>query len=178
MLVSVVVRTFGWVVLLGQRGVVNQLLALVGVTHPIGFLYTPAAVTLALAQAFLPFMILSITASLSSIDRTLEEAAATLGADGLHTFRAVTFPLSLPGVASGCVLVFSLSIGSYIAPQMVGGGRVLTVTTLIYQRMEQAFDWRSGSAMAVILMAVVLGAILLSFALLARSQRWRNSRAT
>jgi putative spermidine/putrescine transport system permease protein len=178
MLVSVVVRTFGWVVLLGQQGVLNQALAQLHLAgRPVPLLYNPVAVAVALAQTFLPFMVLSLTSSLASVDRTAEEAARTLGASRLRTFLHITLPLSAPGVGAGCALVFSLALGSYITPQVVGGGRVLTVTTLIYQRIENSIDWATGSAMAVLLLAMVFLVMAVHFFTLARTQRWRRRHA-
>lgn len=175
LLVSIVVRSFSWIVILGDSGVVNRALVASGIVNsPLHLLYNDYAVSVALIQLFIPFMVLSIVGSLSSIDARVEESAGLLGARPSTVFRKVTFPMSIPGVAAGCALVFSLAIGSYVTPALVGGGKVETVTTLIYDYMLIRLDWERGSAMAWILLFVVASLLVCYFSIIRRYSKWRG----
>jgi putative spermidine/putrescine transport system permease protein len=161
LLVGVVVRTIGWTIMLGAEGTVNWALALTGLSdRPVQLLYTPGAAVVGMVHVLLPFMVLSTASVLSTLDRSLEEAASSLGASGARVFWRVTFPLSLAGVAVGCVLVFSLSIGAYLTPVLLGGGKLRLVAPLIYDDVSSIVDWSMASALAVVLLFVGLGVLL------------------
>ncbi|TDR90219.1 ABC transporter permease [Enterovirga rhinocerotis] len=156
-LVSIVVRTFGWMVLLGSRGLVNTTLQAVGATpSPIRILFTPTAVVLGLTHVFLPFMVIAILSSLLQLDRRLEEASRILGATRWQTFRAVTLPLSVPGLIGGCSLVLLMATGAIVTPLLLGGLRDRMLGTQIYTEVFQVFNFERASAMAVILLATAL----------------------
>jgi len=156
-LVSIVVRTFGWMVLLGSRGVVNATLQAIGaVGPPLRILFTPTAVVLGLVHIFLPFMVIAILSSLLQMDKRLEEASQILGGSRWQTFRCVTLPLSVPGLMGGCSLVLLMATGSIVTPLLLGGLRDRMLGTQIYSEIFQVFNFQRASAMAVILLFVAL----------------------
>ena len=155
--VSVVVRAYGWVLLLGNRGVVNTTLVASGITRePLRLLYTEGAVVAALSEALLPFMALSIAAVLDRLQPELEDAARGLGASPITTFRTVTLPLSLPGALSGALLVFMVSMGSYATPTLIGGSRMRVVVTEIVTQATTVFNWPLAASMSLALLALAL----------------------
>lgn len=161
---SILVRTYAWMALLGRRGIVNNALIAMGVVdQPLQLMNTRFAVYLAMVHVLLPFMILPLYAVLRGLDWRLVQAAEGLGAGPLGAFRQVVLPLSLPGIAAGCVLVFTLALGFYITPVLVGSGSDVMLSMLIGDLVNR-LDWPRASAMAVVLLAMVLGV----FALLAR----------
>ena len=161
---SILVRTYAWMALLGRRGIVNNALVASGlIDTPLQLMNTRLAVYLAMVHVLLPFMILPLTATLRSLDWRLVRAANGLGAGPFAAFRQVVLPLSLPGVAAGCVLVFALSVGFYITPVLVGAGSDVMIAMLISDLVNQ-LNWARASAMAVVLLLIVA----LAFALLAR----------
>ena len=156
-LVSVVVRTFGWMVLLGTRGVINTALRDWGLIDlPIRILFTPTAVIIGLVHVFLPFMVIAILSSLLQQDRVLEEAGRILGGSRWQTFRRVTLPLSMPGVIGGCSLVLLMSAGAIVTPLLLGGLRDRMLGTQIYSEIFQVFNFDRATAMAVLLLALEL----------------------
>jgi len=158
LLVSIVARTYGWIVVLGDKGALNTLLVGAGLlAEPVKIMYTPAAVLIGLVHVFLPFMVLSLLGSLDRIDPSLGEAANSLGASRLATFRHVLLPLTVPGLASGSIIVFSLSMSSYVTPALMGGSRSGVLTTFIYQQFSVTMNWQFGAS----LVAILLGATLL-----------------
>ena len=166
LLTGVVIRCFGWIVLLATQGLVNDGLRLLGL-GPIAFLYRPFGVIIALVHVFLPFMILPIMNAIEAIDPRLEEAAHTLGASQAAVFRRIVLPLSMPGVQSGVILVFVLAASAYVIPMLIGGGRVQTMATVIVQQLLGGFLWPFGAALALVLSAAVVLA-LIGFTLLIR----------
>src|SRR5215470_839194 len=166
LLTGVVIRCFGWIVLLASQGLVNDGLRQLGL-GPVQFLYRPVGVIIALVHVFLPFMILPIMNAIEAIDPRLEEAARTLGASRAAVFRRVILPLSLPGVQSGVILVFVLAASAYVIPMLVGGGRVPTMATVIVQQLLGGFLWPFGAALALVLSAAVV-LVLVGFTLLIR----------
>jgi putative spermidine/putrescine transport system permease protein len=166
LLTGVVIRCFGWIVLLATQGLVNDGLRLLGL-GPVPFLYRPLGVIVALVHVFLPFMILPIMNAIEAIDPRLEEAARTLGASPAAVFRRVVLPLSMPGVQSGVILVFVLAASAYVIPMLIGGGRVQTMATVIVQQLLGGFLWPFGAALALVLSAAVALA-LVGFTLLTR----------
>jgi len=172
LLVSIVVRTIGWTIILGNEGLVNGLLRTLGlIREPIALMNTLSSVTVGLVHVLLPFMILSIASVLGKIDPALEESAAILGANPFWTFWRVTLPLSIQGIAAGSILVFCLTIGAYITPWWLGRGKVLLFSTTIYDQILVIIDWPFGAAAAMILVAATLAMILAYFALIRRVGR-------
>jgi putative spermidine/putrescine transport system permease protein len=160
LLFSIVIRTFGWIVLLGSNGLVNMVLVATGVTdRPITWLYNFPMTVVGLVHVFLPFMILSILSALARIDFRTEEAATILGAGPWRVFRHITLPLSAQGIFSGCAIVFSLSMGSYVTPRLLGGGRVQVLATEIYSQMLEIGDWGMAALLGLVLTIVTLAVI-------------------
>jgi putative spermidine/putrescine transport system permease protein len=166
LMVGIVVRSYGWIVLLGANGAVNRLLLAGGlIDEPLRILFTDWAVLIGLIEVLVPYMILPLISALQKVDITLEEAAATLGASRFEVFRRVVLPLSLPGVVSGITIVFTLSAGAIVTPAVLGGPRMQTVGTLIYQLMTNTVNWPFGSALAFALLIVEALPICLLFGL-------------
>lgn len=160
-LVSIVVRTYGWIVLLGTRGAMNGLLIQLGlIDAPFRVLFTQTGVVIGLVHVFLPFMVIAILTVMMHIDKSMEEASRMLGAGSLQTLFRVTGPLSLPGVVSGCTIVFLLSSGAIITPLLLGGPRNSMLATQIYQDVFQIFDFPKAATMAFLLTACAAAIIL------------------
>jgi len=160
---SILVRTYAWMVLLGRQGIVNQFLQWLGVIdEPMRLLNTTFAVYVAMVHILLPFMILPLYSVIRHIDGNLLRAAEGLGARPIAVFRQVVLPLSLPGIAAGCLLVFILALGFFITPALVGGPRDLMIAVLIQQQVE-LFNWPLASALAAVLLAAAL-LVFLGFA--------------
>jgi putative spermidine/putrescine transport system permease protein len=162
LLVSAVVRNLGWFPLLSDSGLVNWLLMSLGlINSPLKFINNFTGVIIGLVHALLPIMILTLTTVIQRIDLDLEEAAANLGAGPLLVFWRVLLPLSLPGVVSGSLLVFSMAVSAYTTPAILGGNRVLVMATYIAQQFRAVLDYPAGStAAAVLLLFTVLLTIL------------------
>jgi putative spermidine/putrescine transport system permease protein len=157
LLMDVLLRSFGWLILLGHDGLVNALLTHLGIwAAPRRLIYTPLSVVVELVHELIPFMVLPIAGVLERIDPTLYEAAMNLRATPVRTLRFVTLPLSLPGVLAGTLLVFALAMSAFVAPLILGGGNVLTMTILIQQQMLTTLNWPLGSAESIALVVVVL----------------------
>lgn len=172
LLTSAVVRTFGWVVILGRQGLVNTFLQNLGlIGEPIKLLFTHHGVAIAMTQIQLPLMILPIIASLSQVDPRLAAASTSLGGGAWRTFWTIIFPLTLPGVISGCLLVFSLTVSSFVTPSIIGGGQVMYMPTLIYQQAVVLLNGPFAAAVSAILLAVVLVVV---FGLSALGQKSRT----
>ncbi len=161
---SFLVRTYAWMFLLRDTGLVNTALQGLGIIHdPLPLLYNNGAVLLGLVYGYLPFMVLPIYATLERLDPALTEAAADLGARPLATLLRIVVPLSRPGIAAGCVLVFIPCLGAYLTPDLLGGGRTVLVGNLVQNQFTTARDWPFGAAVSMVLMALV--AMLLLYAL-------------
>ncbi len=157
---SVLVRSYAWMVLLGRRGLINELLLSAGlIDSPLRLLNTPLAVHVAMIHILLPYMILPIASVLRQIDRALLRAAAGLGASPRRVFSQVVLPLSVPGVVAGILLVFVLSLGFYITPALVGGPRDLMLSMLIAQQVD-LLNWPYAACLSVALLAMTLLLIL------------------
>jgi putative spermidine/putrescine transport system permease protein len=159
LLTGVVVRCFGWIVLLSNTGLVNQALGFIGL-GPYRLMYRPAAVIVAVVHVFLPYMVLPIMNAIQAIDPRLEEAARTLGASRVTVFRKIIFPLSIVGVQSGITLVFVLSASVYVIPMLLGGGQVQTLATVVVQKLLGSLLWPSGAALALFLSLNVVAVLL------------------
>ena len=156
-LVSAVTRAYGWMILLGDRGIINEILIAIGVIKdPIQMMYTEVAVLVGMGQLLLPYMILAITSVIQSIDENLVYASYSLGCRPAKTFFKVILPLSSPGILSGCILVFTLSMTSYVTPQLLGGAQYLTVTTLIYNQVKTVYNLPFANAICYILVFAIL----------------------
>ena len=156
-LVSAVVRSYGWMVILGKNGLLNQLLLALGlVQKPLSILNTETAVIIGMIHLLIPYMVLSLVGVLQSIDPNVEYAAYSLGASPMQTFCKAIFPLSLPGIISGCVLVFTMSMTSYVTPKLLGGSKFRMMATMVVQEINVSFDWGAASAISYILLAVIL----------------------
>ena len=154
LLASVVVRTYGWYIILNRFGVANDaLLALGLLDERIAFMPSTGAIVIGLAHALLPYTVLTIMSSLNGINPNLESAAMSLGATRTRTFFNVVLPLSLPGIAGGFILVFSIAISAYATPVILGGPATQVAATAIYGFILQILDWSLGAALAVILIA-------------------------
>ena len=161
--ISYIIRTLSWINILGDAGLINYFLMASGIlSSPLSILYNEMSVILGLVQYLLPFMILNIYVSLEGIDKSLLEAAKSLGCTEWQAFREVTLPLSLPGVSAGCLLVFVLTAGSYITPMILGGPGNEMFANLIFNRVIGSLDWPFGSAVSVVLM-VLLGIIVYTY---------------
>jgi putative spermidine/putrescine transport system permease protein len=171
LLTSAVVRTFGWVVILGKQGLVNSFLQSLGlIAEPIKLLFTHHGVAIAMTQIQLPLMILPIVASLSQVDSRFAAASTSLGGGAWRTFWKIVFPLTLPGVISGCLLVFAITVSSFVTPSIIGGGQVMYMPTLIYQQAVVLLNGPFAAAVSAVLLAVVLAVV---FGLSALSQKSR-----
>lgn len=158
----VLVRTYAWIIILQRRGIVNSALVATGlIDQPFTMLYTFGAVVLAMTHVLMPFMILPIQASLRAIPKELPQAALSLGASQVRTFTNVTWPLSLPGVMAGCLMVFIISLGFYITPALLGGPRVIMISTLISQQAFEMLNWPFASAISTVLLVLTLGIAVL-----------------
>jgi putative spermidine/putrescine transport system permease protein len=166
LMVSNVVRAYGWVALLERQGVVNTTLRdLRWIDAPLDLLYTPSAVVVALMTILLPYMVISIANTLAVLDRRYEEAAQALGASPLRTFVHVTLPLSTPGIASGTLLVFLLTLSAYVTITLLGGPRSKLLVSMIYDSVT-AFQWPRAAALAFVLLALALAFTALILVLL------------
>jgi spermidine/putrescine transport system permease protein len=154
---SFLVRTYAWMFLLRETGVINAALMGLGlIREPLGMLYTPGAVLVGLVYGHLPFMVLPLYAALERMDRSLLEAAADLGARPWQAALRVLVPLAAPGIRAGSVLVFVPCLGAYLTPDLLGGSKTVMAGNLIQNQFTQARDWPFGSAAALALMAIIL----------------------
>jgi ABC-type spermidine/putrescine transport system permease subunit I len=167
LMVSAVIRTFGWLVILGRNGLINSALLAVGLDR-LPLLYNETAVVIGLANVFVPFMVLPLMASIERINPALEEAARNLGASWIGTFRRVVLPLSRPGLISGCLLVYSAAISAFVIPVLMGGARVRVIGRQIYDQLLISYQWPAASAIATLLAIVTT---CLAFAALAITRR-------
>ena len=154
---SIIVRTFSWMVLLGEHGLVNDVLMTTGLIHaPLSLMYNRLGVLIGMSYVLLPYMVLTLYAAMRAIDPSLLRASASLGASGFYTFRRVYFPLSLHGVLSGALIVYILSIGFFITPALMGGQHDIMIAMLIDRALEVAVDWPSAALMSLTLLLVTL----------------------
>ena len=172
LLTSIIVRNVAWVLILGRSGMINDFLISWGlISKPLPLMYNTFGVVLAVVHVYLSFMVLPLFAALSSINNSLEEAAASLGAKPLSIFLSVTLPLSLPGIMAGCTLVFILSMGVYLTPVIMGGNFVVTLPMLIEDAVRNRYNWPEASAMALLLLIAIGIMIVISSSI----QKWVKS---
>lgn len=154
---SLLVRTYAWLVLLQRRGLVNSALQDAGILNePLQLMYNVTGTTIGMTHILLPFLVLPLFAAMQRIDKDLLRAAAALGASPMFAFWRVFFPLSLPGLGAGAMLVFVLSIGYYVTPQLLGGGTTVMIGQLIQRNVELFSAWGAASAVSVVLFAIVV----------------------
>lgn len=160
--VNLLVRTYAWILLLRNGGLVEQGLTVLGFeVGGLNILYTPTAVAIGLVYAYLPFMVLPIYASLEKMDWRLVEAAFDLGATRLKALRRIVLPLAMPGIVAGCLLVFVPALGTYYIPELLGGGKSMMIGSLIQSQFGAARNWPFGAALAFTLLGFVLIGMLL-----------------
>jgi spermidine/putrescine transport system permease protein len=160
---SFLVRTYAWMFLLRDTGLINTFLQKIGLIHnPLSLLYNNGAVVLGLVYGYLPFMVLPLYATLERLDHNLLEAAADLGARPWSTLTRIVIPLCAPGIRAGATLVFIPCLGAYLTPDLLGGGKSVMIGNLIQNQFTTARDWPFGSAISLALMAIVM-ALLVAF---------------
>lgn len=153
LLISVVVRTLGWAILLGNNGLINQALQALGIIDfPIRMMFTQFGVVLALTHVLVPFMVIAVWASLQKLDLQVEQAGLSLGASRMTTFRRVVLPQIVPGILSGSIIVFALAASAFATPAIIGGRRLKVVATAAYDEFLGSLNWPLGAAIAVLLL--------------------------
>ncbi|MEO6985217.1 MAG: ABC transporter permease [Paralcaligenes sp.] len=160
LLVSVVVRSFGWMVILGSNGVINMVLHDLGLPGA-DLMYSWTGITIALVHVLLPFMVLAIASTIEMLDTSIEEAAQVLGAHRLRVFYHVILPLCKEGIITGAILTFTLTIGSFVTVMLLGKNSTMVLPLLIYQRLTVASDWPMAAALGIVLLMVVLALLWL-----------------
>ncbi|SKA33853.1 putative spermidine/putrescine transport system permease protein [Enhydrobacter aerosaccus] len=169
LLTGIVVRTFAWMTILQDKGVINTTLISWGlISKPLPLMYNEFGTVVALVHIYVPFMVLTLIGVIARIDERLEQAARSLGAGRFRAFLEVTLPLSLPGILAGSLLVFALSISAYVTPSLMGGTDVLTLPMLIAQQLGTSFNPSFAGALGVILLAVCLVIVIAYNAILGR----------
>lgn len=168
---SVLVRTYAWMVLLGRNGVFNRTLMEAGITSdPIPLLHNFTGVLIGMVHVLLPYMVLPIYGAVRKVDPAIPAAAAGLGASSFAIFRRIYLPLTLNGIFAGSVLVFVLSLGFFITPALLGGGRVMMIAVLIEQQVREALNWPFAAALSAVL-------LVFTFAVYAMAQRFTRTEA-
>jgi len=162
LLISIVSRTLGWALLFGSTGLINQALVALGVVEaPLQFMYSETGVVIALTHVLVPFMVISVWASLLRVDWQVENAAVSLGASSLTVLRRIVLPQVMPGILSGSIIVFALAASAFATPAIIGGRRLKVVATLAYDEFLNTLDWPLGAALAVLLLigiaAIIVG---------------------
>jgi len=170
---SILVRTYAWMVLLGRNGVINQALLSLGIiSDPLPLLNNLTGVLIGMVHVLLPYMVFPLYAVMRRIDLSLLSAAEGLGASGWKTFQRIYLPLTMPGILSGTTLVFILSLGFFITPALLGGGRVIMIAVLIEQQVREFLNWGFASALAMVLLAAALLIYVLLQRLLRSDLEW------
>ncbi|TBL81326.1 ABC transporter permease [Paenibacillus thalictri] len=173
-LISVVIRNFGWVVILGDKGWINSSLLKLGlIDKPLKLLYNELGVVIGLTDSFIVYMILAIATSLYQIDGSLYKASGILGASKLRTFLSVTLPLTLPGIIAGTTLVFSLSMSSFVTPALMGGTSVKVLPVIAYEKVMAQLNWPLGAALSFMLLFFTIALVTL-FTRLVETKRYKE----
>tara|TARA_R110002020_G_scaffold375654_1_gene586875 strand:+ start:12950 stop:13801 length:852 start_codon:yes stop_codon:yes gene_type:complete len=154
---NLVVRSFGWITILANRGIVNNLLIDLGIVDaPVKLLFNLTGLVIGLTHIYLPFMVLMLLSAIQNIPREVEQAAETLAAGRIRIFFTITLPLSAPGILAGSILVFVLSISALVTPRLLGGPTYKVMSTLIYDEFMLKLDWPSGTSFAFVLTLITL----------------------
>ncbi len=169
---SILIRSYAWIFILGGRGL-PALLEVFGI-EGVRLIYTPFAVTIGIVYGYLPLMVFPIYVSLDRLDKRLLEASSDLGAGPVATFVRVTLPLSIPGIATGCLLVFILLMGEFLIPALLGGGKVFFVGNALVDLFLQSRNWAYGSAVAFTLILIMLVSVTVYMRLISRLQNGRD----
>lgn len=160
MMTNSVIRSFAWINILGSNGIINKLLMAAGLAEkPVKLLYTDFAIIIGSVYLFLPLMIVTVTGVMENIEDDMMEAAWSLGANRFMAFMKVIFPISLPGIIVGGILVFTGTLTAYTTPQLLGGNSNMVLATLIYQRAMSVGDWNGASTVALLMILVTLAVI-------------------
>jgi len=174
LLVSVVVRGFAWIILLGRVGMVNQIMQW-ATGRELVLIGTPTGVLVGLVHVFIPFMALALAGALQNISPDMVQAARSLGASPWQAFWRVVWPLSLPGVQAGGLLVFVLAVSSYVIPILLGASNVLVMPMLIVQTLLDAFNWPLGSALSMVFFGLTAATVAVFLRMMQRAMRWTLS---
>ncbi|MGG4605747.1 ABC transporter permease [Paenalcaligenes sp. Me131] len=163
LLISVVVRTLGWSILLGNNGLINQILLALGIVdEPLRLVFTMSGVVIAMTHVMVPFMVISIWASLQKLDPQVENAGLSLGASNATVTRRIILPQILPGILSGSIIVFAMSASAFATPALLGGRRLKVVATAAYDEFLSTLNWPLGATIAIVLLIaniiIILGA--------------------
>ena len=172
MMTNSVIRSFAWINILGSNGIINKAMIAMGlIEKPMKLLYTDFSIIIGSVYLFLPLMIVTVAGVMENIDDDMMEAAQSLGASRTEAFMKVIFPMSLPGIIVGGILVFTGTLTAYTTPQLLGGNSNMVMATLIYQRAMSVSDWTGASVIALIMIVVTLVVIKGFNALAARLDR-------
>jgi putative spermidine/putrescine transport system permease protein len=170
---SLLVRTYAWMAILGRTGILNNALVAMGlIEQPLRLLHTRFAVLVGMTHILLPFMILTLNAVMQGIDHRLTLAASTLGANPLRAFATVFLPLSMPGVASGSLLIFIMALGFYVTPALLGGQGDIMISMMIESRARQLLEWNTASTLSAVLLIVTLAMLMVYHKLIGLDQLW------
>ena len=177
LLTSLLVRAYGWMVLLGRRGVVNEtLLALGVIDEPLKLLYNRPGAVIGMVHVLLPFMILPLYSVMKGVDVQLLKAAQNLGASPRRAFASVYLPLTLPGITSGCLLVFVMAIGFFVTPALLGGRSDMMISMLIQNQVQEVLSWEMASALSVTLLAATAVILTVYERLVGLDRLWGGDR--
>jgi putative spermidine/putrescine transport system permease protein len=169
LLISVVARTLGWALLFGSTGLINVALVRLGlIAAPMQFMFTETGVVIGLVHVLVPFVVISVWASLQRLDSQVENAAVSLGASGVTVLRRIVLPQVMPGVLSGAIVVFALAASAFATPAIIGGRRLKVASTLAYDEFLNTLNWPLGAAVAVLLLVALVAIIVGSNALVER----------
>jgi putative spermidine/putrescine transport system permease protein len=172
LLISVVVRTLGWALLFGSTGLVNRALMATGLfSEPIQFMYSNLGVVVALTHVLVPFVVISVWASLQRVDPAVERAAVALGAGPFTIVRRVVVPLAMPGILSGSVIVFALAASAFATPAIIGGRKLKVIATAAYDEFLNTLNWPLGASLAVALLLANVIVLVMSNRLIERRYR-------
>jgi putative spermidine/putrescine transport system permease protein len=172
LLISVVVRTLGWALLFGSTGLINKAFLSLGViSEPIQFMYSTAGVVIGLTHVLVPFVVISVWASLQRMDPAVERAAVSLGANPFTIVRRIIVPLAMPGILAGSVMVFALAASAFATPAIIGGRRLKVIATAAYDEFLNTLNWPLGASLAVLLLLINVVLLYASNRLIERRYR-------
>jgi putative spermidine/putrescine transport system permease protein len=170
-----IVRTYAWILVLGAEGFLNSVLRAASLS-PVSLLYTKAGVVMALVHFSMPVMIVLLATAISHVNRDFEKAAANLGARPFTVFLKVTLPLSLPGVVGGAAVIFAWTMSAFSTPQLIGGGKVLMISNLVYLQGFSSFNFPFAAVLSLVAFAAAIGSLALFAPLAGRLERKLSGR--